>query len=165
MAKLVNAINGLLLSAFHFTSLCISHSINSKTVSVSVPGSVLEYVTRFFFVHQDHLTEALADLDAALDKELNQQNDDLYEELDREGSAGELEEDEEGTDEENKENVEIKRQAMEAEELEGKEGDNSKVEQLEEQCRTLVNELDTVKGKFSLRVVSQVNLTLCRQLK
>ena len=54
---------------------------------------------------------------------------------------------------------------MEAEELEGKEGDNSKVEQLEEQCRTLVNELDTVKGKFSSRVVSQVNLTLCRQLK
>ena len=111
------------------------------------------------------MTEALADLDAALDKELNQQNDDLYEELDREGSAGDFEGDEEGTDEENKENVEIKRQAMEAEELEGKEGDNSKVEQLEEQCRTLVNELDTVKGKFSLRMVSQVNLTLCRQLK
>ena len=78
------------------------------------------------------MTEALADLDAALDKEL---------------AGDQTKSDEDQVDDEDEDNgtaagrVEVDVVAV----------DSSKVEQLEQQCRSLENELDCVKGDISER--------------
>lgn len=69
-----------------------------------------------FFVHQENLTEALADLDAALEKELSRQSESTADD------------------------------EVDASEESDNETNPSKVQELEKQCKTLESELDYVKG-------------------